>query len=427
MMLTDDGQAPEAPANLAGTGIDIPILLDLVLKVAHIHSQISTNGVAEYLMLPRTVTSELLEQLRVDALLEVHGQDEVFGYRYSISKRGREMATRLLEHNGYIGPAPVPFEAYKAMLEWQIAQNPPVSSGQIKEVLADLVLSEDVINVAGLAISSGRSLFISGPPGNGKTSIGRKLHDALSGTLWIPHCIAVENNIIRIFDAHCHDVIEHANRKHQAIDRRWVKIKRPFIVAGGEMTLESLDLAYLPALKFYEAPLHMKANGGTFLIDDFGRQRVAPDALLNRWIIPLEHQIDFLTLHTGQKIQVPFLLRLIIATNLDTDKVTDPAFLRRLGYRTHINAPTEEMYINIFRQYAKRHELSVEEDLIEHILRRYRSTGREIRACEPRDLIERVRDVCLHTGQQFHLNKALLDLAWNGYFGSDEYIYTKSA
>jgi predicted ATPase with chaperone activity len=183
------------------------------------------------------------------------------------------------------------------------------------------------------------------------------------------------------------------------------------------MTLESLDLAYLPALKYYEAPLHMKANGGTFLIDDFGRQRVEPHELLNRWIIPLEHQIDFLTLHTGQKIQVPFLLMLIIATNLDPKDVTDPAFLRRLGYRARLSAPTEELYAKIFQQYAARCGLTLERALIEHILARYRASQREMRACEPRDLIERVRDICNHSGQKLTIDTKLMDLAWEGYFG----------
>lgn len=420
MIQTDDGYAPEAPIKLSDTGIDKSILLDLVLKLAHINSHISTSGVAEHLMLPRTIAGDLLEQLRTDALLEAHGQDEVFGYRYSISSRGRTMAARLMESNGYIGPAPVPLEAYKAMLEWQNLQSPPVVPERVKEALSDLVLPEEIVSIAGLAVSSGRSLFLSGPPGNGKTSIGRKLHTALEGTLWIPHCIAVENSIIRIFDPHCHEVVEYASRKHQAIDRRWVKIKRPFIVAGGEMTLESLDLAYLPALRFYEAPLHMKANGGTFLIDDFGRQRLEPEALLNRWIIPLEHHVDFLTLHTGQKIQVPFLLRLIIATNLDPKTVTDPAFLRRIGYRAVVGAPTEDMYAEIFRKYAASRGLEAKPEVIEHVIARYRTGQRKMRSCDPRDLIERARDICLLTNQKPYLSQALLDLAWTGYFGSDE-------
>jgi len=419
MKQTDEGYAPEVPLNVRATGIERSILIELALKVAHVNSHISTDGVAEYLLLPRTVTSDLLEQLRLDALLEVLGQDETFGYRYSISHRGRDMAVRLLDSNGYIGPAPVTLESYEAMLDWQITQNQAIAAGRVREVLADLILPEDILRVAELAVSSGRSLFLSGPPGNGKTSIGRKLHNALSGTLWIPHCIAVENNIIRLFDPHCHEAVEHHTTKYQGIDRRWLKIHRPFIVAGGEMTLESLDLAWRPSRKFYEAPLHMKANGGTFLIDDFGRQRVEPDALLNRWIIPLEHQIDFLTLHTGQKIQVPFLLRLIIATNLDPRDVTDPAFLRRLGYRARLSAPSEAMYARIFQQYAAHCGLEMDPGLMEHVLGRYRSAAREMRACEPRDLIERVRDVCSQAGEKLHISTALFDIAWSGYFGDD--------
>ncbi|HEU5047537.1 MAG TPA: hypothetical protein VFT64_06815 [Rickettsiales bacterium] len=419
MMQSEQGTLPEAPANLAATGLDISVLLDLALKIANVNSHISTNSVADIMMLPRTLTSELLEKLRTDALLETQGQDAAFGLRYTISKRGRETAARLLETNGYIGPAPVAFESYKAMLYWQNEQAPQVTREHVQNALAELVLPEEVVHTTGLAVSSGRSLFLSGPPGNGKTTIGRKLHNALTGDIWIPHCIAVENTIIRIFDSYCHEPVEYTTPRLRTVDRRWIKIKRPFIVAGGEMTLASLDLSYLPSLKYYEAPLHVKANGGTFLIDDFGRQLVSPDILLNRWIIPLEHQMDFLTLNTGQKIQVPFLLRLIIATNLDTDRVTDPAFLRRLGYRTFIQPPSEAQYKDIFTRYAAQYSLETPPEVLEHVLTRYRSTGREMRACEPRDLIERIRDICAHTVQEPRITPQMFDMAWMGYFGRD--------
>ncbi|MDE3061206.1 MAG: hypothetical protein KGJ06_09360 [Pseudomonadota bacterium] len=420
MIEAEGGHAPEAPATLKATGIDRTDLLDLALKTAHLLPQLSTESAATRMRLPRALAAELLEQLRGDMLLEALGQENPFSTRYAISQRGRERADRLMEVSGYVGPAPVSLDAYRAMLEWQDAHTPHVSPETVKTVLAGLVLTDEATEIAGLAISSGRSLFLSGPAGNGKTSLGRQLHRALSGDLWIPYCIAVDSNIIRLFDEHCHEEVPVAAEKHHPIDQRWIKVKRPFVVAGGEMTLASLDLAYLEAQRYYEAPLHMKANGGTFLIDDFGRQHVEPHELLNRWIIPLENKIDFLTLHSGQKIEVPFLLMLIIATNLDPKDVTDPAFLRRLGYRLKLEAPSAELYSRIFIQYAAQYDLKVPPEILARLLKRYADTGRELRACEPRDLIERVGDICKLRGIPPALTDEFLDLAWRGYFGDEQ-------
>ncbi len=418
LLETESGFAPEAPSHADSMGISKNLLLELALKLAHVMPAITTESAAQSMHLTQVLTASLLEQLRAEQMLEVLGKDG-FGYRYSISQRGRERAARLMEVNGYIGPAPVSLAAYQDMLQWQLAKSEPINAGQVRNVLSGLILPAEAVAVAGLAISSGRSLFMSGPPGNGKTSVGHQLHKALEGHIWIPHAIAVDNIIIRVFDPQCHETVEHGATKNQIVDKRWVKIKRPFIVAGGEMTLASLDLAYLPASRYYEAPLHMKANGGTFLIDDFGRQHVAPDELLNRWIIPLEHRIDFLTLHTGQKIQVPFLMMLIIATNLNPRDVTDPAFLRRIGYRLQIPAPSPDIYTEIFKTYAARYNLQVDDTLMETVLKRYQATGKELRACEPRDLIERVRDICAHHQQPLQLNEKTVSLAWEGYFGTE--------
>jgi hypothetical protein len=202
-----------------------------------------------------------------------------------------------------------------------------------------------------------------------------------------------------------------------AIDRRWIRVAPPFVVAGGEMTMAELDLAYSPSLRYYEAPPHLKANGGTFLIDDFGRQRIEPHELLNRWIIPPEHQIDQLTLAAGQKIEVPFRLMLIVATNLSTAQVADPAFLRRMGYRLDLNSPGAQTYAQIFQHYAQRSRVSIAPGLIEQLLRRYQDEGRDLRASEPRDLIERCRDICELRGQPFTLTADVMNTAWLAYFG----------
>jgi hypothetical protein len=415
-----DGLAPAAPTDLRDTGLDPTVLADLALKAAYTVPSFTTEWAARRLHLPQVLVGELLEGLREDRFLEILGDSGLFGLRYATTQRGRERIGRLLEVSGYVGPAPVALATYTWMLEFQVVQAPPVLPEHVAASIKDLVLPEQAEFLAGLAASSGRSLFLYGPPGSGKTSLGRALNNALQGDLWIPHCIGIDGNIIRVFDPQFHQPVDDsmpADRSWE-IDRRWVRIRRPHIVVGGEMTLEAFDLTYSPSLRFYEAPLHLKANGGTFLIDDFGRQRVDPHELLNRWIIPLEHQIDYLTLHTGQKIQVPFLMMLVMATNLDIGVVTDPAFLRRMGYRMYMGAPTPEIFAQIFERYAARRGAVLAPGLIARVLGRYAATGRVLRCCEPRDLIERAADICRYRGRPLELDDEVLDFAWTGYFGT---------
>lgn len=418
MIAVGDVPAPAAPMKAAETGLDAQLVNELALKAAATVPQFNTEWAARKLHLPQQLLGDVLEQLRVERLLDVLGQAGPFGYRYAVTQRGREAANRLLEISGYVGPAPVSLAAYSAMVEWQMAQIPPPTFEQVGEVTAEMVLTDEAQLVAALAASSGRSLFVFGPAGNGKTTLGRQLHKALSGEIWIPHCFSIDSSIIRIFDSQVHEEVDVSGEQTWNIDRRWVRVRRPMIVAGGEMTLESCDLIYSHSLRFYEAPLHVKANGGMFLIDDFGRQLVKPSDLLNRWIIPLEHQFDYLTLHTGQKMQVPFRSLLIIATNLRPEDVTDPAFLRRMGYRLHLDKPTPQLYQQIFERYAERVGASVPPGLMGHLFDRYQAEQRELRGCEPRDLIERARDVCRLRKQPLVLNQTVLNLAWASYFGS---------
>jgi hypothetical protein len=417
MITAGDVLGPRAPARSADTGVNPLVLSDLALRAAYTVPNFTTEWAARRLCLPQPLVGELLEQLRADRLLDVLGQAGPFGYRFAIAHRGRERAARLMEISGYVGPAPVSLESYSVFLEWQLAQAPPVTPEHVAAALSGLVLSEQAALTAGLAVSAARSLFVHGPAGNGKTSLGRALHDALQGDLWVPHCIGIDDNIIRVFDPQVHELADLPADHAWLLDRRWVRIRRPFIVVGGELTLAALDLTYSPALRYYEAPVHVKANGGTLLVDDFGRQRIDPHELLNRWIIPLEHQFDHLTLHTGRKFDVPFRELLVIATNLSPDDVTDPAFLRRMGYRLLVERPDAERYARIFERYARGVGLTAGPGVLPHLLARYQAEGRELRGCEPRDLIERVRDICRFRGQPPELTEALLDVAWSGYFG----------
>lgn len=409
---------PAEPEDIRSTGVDEIILRDLTLNLAYTVPQISTEWAAERMCLPIPLTETLLQQLTKDRHLEILGPSGPACYRYTITQRGCERAGRLMEISSYVGPAPVSLESYIRFLEWQLARRPPISLDHIAEALSELVLEPEAMEVISLAVSSGRSLFLHGPPGNGKTSAGRLIHGAIQGDIWIPHCINIDYNVIQVFDPQCHELAEPHAADAGGIDRRWVRIRAPLVVVGGELTIEQLDLIYSPTLRFYQAPLHLKANGGLYLIDDFGRQRVEPHVLLNRWILPLEHQVDHLTLRTGQQILVPFRQMLIIATNLDPQVVMDNSFLRRMGYRLHLASPSPERYARIFERYAAERGVAASTHLLRSLLDRYRAEERNLECCEPRDLIDRARDICRLRGRPLELSEETMSLAWDSYFGT---------
>jgi predicted ATPase with chaperone activity len=417
MIQVGDLIAPKAPQDVAAARLEEGALTDLAVKLAYTAARFSTEWVGKRLNLSVELARDVLEQLCRDGLAEEVMQTSQGRSHYKITERGREHGGRLLEVCAYIGPAPVSLEAYSAMLRYQFAHTPPVKPEDVTAALEGLVLTHQATQLAGLAVSSGRSLFVFGPPGNGKSSLGRQIHAALPGDYWIPYAIGVGNTIIRLFDEQVHQRIEVPGDDPDLIDQRWVRVRRPLVVVGGELTLEFLDLIYSPTLRYYEAPPHLKSNGGVFLVDDFGRERVAPEQLLNRFITPMEYQIDYLTLRTGQKIQMPLRHVLIIATNLSPEVVTDPAFLRRMGYRVYLGPPTPEQYTRIFQQYAERRKVTVPPGVIDRLLERYRAQKREMRCCEPRDLIERSRDICRFNNKPLTLTSEVLDLAWAGYFG----------
>jgi hypothetical protein len=409
--------APKAPQDLAAVRQEETTLADLVMKFAYTVPRFTTDWVCKQLHLSLPLVGNLLEKLCFEGQIEQLWQTSQASAHYKITHQGHELATRLLEVCGYIGPAPVRLETYAAMLRWQFANTQQVQPEHVVSALSGLVLAPKAAQMAGLAVSSGRSLFVYGPSGNGKSSLGRQIHGALVGDYWIPYAISAAESVIRVYDPHVHQRVETATERPETIDQRWIRIRRPMVIVGGELTLDFLDLIFIPSQRYYEAPPHLKANGGVFLVDDFGRERVSPEQLLNRFITPMEHQIDYFTLRTGQKIQLPLRHVLIIATNLSPEKVTDPAFLRRMGYRVYLGPPTPEQYARIFQQYAQRQGVSVAPEVIDQILERYRAQNRELRSCEPRDLIERARDICRFHSKPLELTPKVLDLAWIGYFG----------
>jgi hypothetical protein len=411
-----DGFLPPPPTTADDSGLDFGLLSDLALKAVYADTSCTTHRAAQRLALPLGVVDTLLQHLYRERFIEIRETIAPQNRRYAMLDRGWERVRRLLDLNAYIGEAPVSLAAYAAMVRNQEEQRPPVSHDAVRAALSTLVLPEITVHLLGVVANSRRSLFITGAPGNGKTSIAQALHSALQGDVWIPRAIEVDGHIINVFDSHNH--VPADPQPSVPYDQRWVKIRRPLVIVGGELTIESMDLTYDQTVKFYEAPFQVKSNGGTLLIDDFGRQRVRPRDLFNRWIIPLENRVDYLTLHTGKKIQVPFEQLLIFASNLDSGDLAEEAFLRRLGYRLVTESPTSETYGRIFRKYVEACHLRYDPRLLDGLLERYEREARDMRACQPRDLVDRCRDICRHENRPFILTKDLLERAWRYYFGT---------
>lgn len=408
--------APPIPESIEQTGLSFQFLADLALKTAATESTLTTASIAERMCLPLIPVEELMQHLYREKLVEIRGNVSFNNHRYALLDRGWEQLRRVMEISGYVGPAPVSLAAYSAMMRSQAQPEEMVGPDQVADAFNDLVLPDSLLQTLGFAINSRRSLFISGIPGTGKTSVAERINNALLTPIWIPYAFAVDEHVINVYDGHNHDRTLDED-SYEMYDRRWVRISRPLIVVGGEMTLESTDLIYNSAARYYEAPFQIKANCGTLVVDDFGRQRVEPEALLNRWIVPLERKVDFLTLHTGKKISVPFEQLVVFSTNLEPSRLVDEAFLRRMGYRVQIEPPTEETFRRIFERYADAVGVSYEPSVLDYLVTKYPAEKRIRKSCEPRDLLNRALDICQYKGLPPILTRELLDLAWANYFG----------
>ncbi len=412
-----ESMGPPLPEELRDTGIAEAFLSDLALKHVAMLPEPTTTAVAERMHLPRTLAEDLLQKLYREKLIEVRMQSAIGSTRYAMLDHGWDRLTRLLSVCGYTGAAPVSLNDYAHMMRLQSIPSDPASMDTVRNAFHDLVLPESLLQTLGCVINSRRSLFLTGLPGTGKTAVAERINGALAGGIWIPYAVEIDGQIIRVFDSHCHRELSDDITPVE-YDRRWILIERPLVVVGGELTLENADLTWSEAAKFYEAPFQMKSNGGTLVIDDFGRQRVAPQDLLNRWIVPLERRVDYLALHTGKKIEVPFEQLVVFSTNLDEKDLADQAFLRRMGYRARVEPPTPAAYSEIFRHQAKRRGITIEQPVLDHILTKYRVERRQMKGCEPRDLLDRATDICLFEGHKVTLTPQVIDVAWRNYFGT---------
>jgi hypothetical protein len=417
--------SPPTIQNVDDTGLNIFYLSEHVLKVLYFSGFKSGYGIAESLRLPFTgVIDQVMEFLKRERLVEVRGSGG-FGegaYQYTITGAGIEKAREALDRSQYAGPAPVPLLSYtKAIAEQH--RRILVSREKMDHALSHLVINTDVLDKVGPAANSGKSIFLFGPPGNGKTTISEAVGRVVLGaTIYIPYAIDIDGQIVRVYDSVNHELVDEDEYKGTGStgarpDPRWVKIKRPVVMVGGELTLETLDLVYDPINKYYEAPFQMKANGGMFLIDDFGRQQVRPRDLLNRWIVPLEKRVDFLTLANGRKIEIPFDVMVVFSTNLDPSDLVDEAFLRRIRHKIEIIDPTFEEYREIFRRMAKSRGLPYDDQMLAYLLQEwYIKHDRPLRGNHPRDLIDQMKDIASYHEIPFEMTEDLIDRAADSYF-----------
>jgi len=409
----------KAPHSMDELDIKQNMVTDIMLRLTYNEGEVSVSRAEEVMKLPYRVMDELLAWLQQEHMVEVSkavGSLGRRGYVYTLTDTGRARAKEALERTLYVGPAPVPIEKYNKSVLLQ-ASIKRLTRQQVQDALSHLILPEDFDRRIGPAVNAGSSLFLYGPPGNGKTTISEAIADLLGDgePIWIPYAVTVGGSIIQIYDSLIH---KYSEDERGEADKRWGLFQRPSVMVGGELTMDHLELRYEDTAKYYEAPLQMKANGGMFLIDDFGRQHITPTDLLNRWIVPLETRIDFLRLNSGQTFEIPFKQLLVFSTNLDPEDLVDGAFLRRIQLKVGVFGPDEKMFYQIFANQSKAlgfPEID-KESFLYLITEWYRKPGKPLQSVHPRDILKAVKLLCEYEGVPVHMTPTLIEEACNGYF-----------
>jgi predicted ATPase with chaperone activity len=410
---------------VAELGVDRGLLLDIALKTLFYQGRMTRLEIADAMKISNSATQELMQTITQDGLASVLGTEGSGGanYLYALTEKGLNRAEAALGRSGYVGPAPVPLPDYVARVGIQTLTDVTLSKRQVEQALAPLVLPKLEIERIGRAASSRKSILVHGPSGNGKTTAVRAIGNAIDGAMYIPYAIEMVGQIVHLYDPSKHELLPDdpadgpVGTLPRRPDSRWVRIRRPVVWAGGELTPHSLELMYDENTKVYEAPLQLKANGGSLIIDDFGRQQMPAVALLNRWIGALEGGVDHLTLHTGQTIDVPFDVLVLFSTNLSPHQLADDAFLRRIRYKVELPNPTSSDFHTIFQRECERAGIDYSHAAITHLLDRwYACHDRELRGCHPRDIVDAIVDTAAYDGQAPKLTPATIDEACSTYF-----------
>ena len=416
----DDSFQPQEPATLKDTGLSEALVEDLILKYLSGIGSDSGRNISTVLCLPMVTLEDRFVALRQRQEIAPSGAAMLGDHIYRLTETGRDRALRAIRECAYAGPAPVPLEDYISSVHAQTIASERPRKRQLEKAFSDIHVEAELLAQLGPAINAGKGMFIYGPPGNGKTTIAQRITRCFGQNILIPHAIIEGGKIIKMYDASCHRIVRSAGEslfRTSEFDRRWVRIERPTVVVGGELTMESLELKHDAVSGVSEASLQLKSNCGCLLIDDFGRQRVNPTELLNRWIIPLENRIDYLSLSNGRKIQVPFEQLIIFSTNLDPSDLADDAFLRRIPFKVELGNPTPHEFHLLFQIFAKKYQLDCPPAMVDYLIQtHYHGCSRPLRRCHARDLLEQVMYFCNYNELPLAITQENLDQAVRNYF-----------